>query len=319
MARDLYAVLGVSKTATPDEIKKTFRKLAAKYHPDKNPGDAKAEARFKEVNAAHEVLSDSRKRALYDEFGEAALREGFDPEQARQYQQWASRGGSRGAPGGGAGVPFDLEDILGGRGGGGAGVGSVLEDLLGGRFSKRRGPMKGQDLQSEVTIDFVSAIRGTTVQLQPQGGGAPVTVRIPPGAHEGSRVRIRGQGGPGAAGGAPGDLLLHIHVRPHPYFRREGDDLHLDVPITVAEAFNGARIAIPTPDGTVTLKVPEKTQSGQILRLRGKGVARKGKPAGDLYVRFEIQLPTVDTPEVKQAIEIIDQAQREDLRAKLHF
>lgn len=317
MARDLYAVLGVSKTATPDEIKKTFRKLAAKYHPDKNPGDAKAEARFKEVNAANEVLSDPKKRALYDEFGEVALREGFDPDQARQYQQWASRGAGRGAPSGG-GVPFDLEDLLGGRGGG-AGVGSVLEDLLGGRFSKRRGPMKGQDLESEITIDFASAIQGTTVQLQLQGKPSPLTVRIPAGAHEGSRVRLRGQGAPGGAGGAPGDLVLHIHVKPHPFFRREGNDLHLDVPITIAEAFKGARVRIPTPDGTVTLKVPEKAQSGQILRLRGKGVARKGKPAGDLYVRFEVQLPTADGPEVEEAIKLLERIQTEDPRARLHF
>src|SRR5690606_34352239 len=130
------------------------------------------------------------------------------------------------------------------------------------------------DLESEITIDFASAVRGTTLSLQPQGSPEPLTVRIPAGAHDGSRVRIRGQGGKSPTGGPPGDLVLTIHVRPHPFFRREGDDLHVDVPITVAEAYNGARVRVPTPDKDVVLKVPEKAQSGQAVRLRGKGVAR---------------------------------------------
>lgn len=319
MARDLYAVLGVSKTATADEIKKAFRKLAAKLHPDKNPGNKEAEARFKEVSSAYDVLGDAKKRALYDEFGEAALREGFDPEQARQYQRWAERagrGGGRGGVGEAGGIPFDLEDILGGRGGG---VGSVIEDLLGGRVGRRRGPMKGQDLQSEITIDFVSAIRGTTVNLQLQGMGEPVSVRIPAGADEGSRVRIRGQGAQGMGGGPPGDLVLEIHVEPHPFFRREGDDLHLDVPITVAEAYKGARVRVPTPDNPVTLKVPEGAQSGQVMRLRGKGVARKGRTPGDLYVHFQVRVPTSRAPEVQNAIDVLEQADEGDPREKLHF
>jgi len=322
MARDLYATLGVSKTASSDEIKKAFRKLAAKLHPDKNPGDKTAEARFKEVSHAYDVLGDPKKRALYDEFGEAALREGFDAEQARQYKRWAEQAAQGRAGGGPTGVPFDFEDLFGGRAGGvggAGGVGSVIEDLLGGRFGRRRGPMRGHDLESEITIDFVSAVRGTTLTLQPQGSSEPVTVRIPAGADEGSRVRIRGQGAKSPSGGPPGDLVLTIHVRPHPFFRREGDDLHVDVPITVAEAYNGARIRVPTPDKDVFLKVPEKAQSGQIARLRGKGVARKNREPGDLYVHFQVQVPTADTPEVREAIAVLERAQTEDPRAKLHF
>lgn len=322
MAQDLYATLGVSKTASSDEIKRAFRKLAAKLHPDKNPGDKTAEARFKEVSHAYDVLGDPKKRALYDEFGEAALREGFDAEQARQYKRWAeqaAQGGPR-AGYGGTGVPFDIEDLFGARGGGGVGgVGSVIEDLLGGRFGRRRGPVRGRDLESEVTIDFASAVRGTTLTLQPQGSSEPVTVRIPAGADDGSRVRIRGQGAKGPEGGTPGDLILNIRVRPHPFFRREGDDLHIDVPITIAEAYKGARIRVPTPDKDVVLKVPEKTQSGQIARLRGKGVARKNRTPGDLYVHFQVQVPKADTSEVREAIEVLERAQREDPRENLRF
>lgn len=317
MARDLYAVLGVSKTASADDIKKKFRKLAAKFHPDRNPGDAQAEAKFKELSNAYDVLGDEKKRALYDEFGEVALREGFDPEQARQYQRWAGQA-ARGGGGQAGEVPFDLEDLFGG-GGAPGGVGSVIEDLFGGRFGRRRGPVKGQDLVSEITIDFVSAVRGTTVNLQPQGVGQPVTVRIPAGANQGSRVRVRGQGGKGSGNAPPGDLILKINVRPHPFFRREGNDLHVDIPITIAEAYKGARVRVPTPDAPVMLKVPERAQSGQIVRLRGKGIARRGREPGDLYVHFQVQVPTSDSPEIKQAIETLEAAQKEDPREKIHF
>jgi curved DNA-binding protein len=155
-----------------------------------------------------------------------------------------------------------------------------------------------------MTIDFGSALRGTTVELHPQRSGAsPVTVRIPAGAAEGSRVRIPGQGGPSPNDGPNGDLVLTIHVTPHPHFRREGDDLHLDLPIAVAEAYRGAKVKVPTVDGAVTLKVPEHTQSGNVVRLRGKGVARKGRDPGDLFVHFLIQIPSDSRPEVAELIE----------------
>ncbi|APR83380.1 DnaJ-class molecular chaperone CbpA [Minicystis rosea] len=304
MAKDLYEVLGVPRNADEETIKKAFRKLAMKYHPDKNPGKAN-EQRFKEVNQANEVLSDAKKRALYDEFGEESLSQGFDAERARVIRQYGGmpRGARGGAPRGGG---FDVQEIFGNAGAGGADVNDLFGDLFGGRVRggpRARGPMRGQDMESSVTIDFASAVKGTQLQLQREGES--VTVRIPPGANEGSRLRIPGQGSPGMNGGPAGDLLLTIHVTPHPHFRREGDDLHLDVPITLAEAYRGEKIRIPTPDGEVTLKVPPRTQSGQVTRLRGKGVTRKGKEPGDLYVKFIVHVPTSDDPEVAKAIDVL--------------
>ena len=315
MADDLYAVLGVPKTAEADTIKKAYRKLAGQLHPDKNPGNKAAETRFKEVNRAYDVLSDAKKRKLYDEFGDEGLREGFDPERMRAYRDWASRQRRGGQPPGGAsnhsqGAPFDFDDSLGGA----SGFGDLFGDLIG-RARRARGPMKGPDLESEVTIDFAASVRGATLELRPQGhAGAPVTVRIPPGATEGSRVRIGGQGGPSAAGGPHGDLVLTIHVTPHPHFQREGDDLHLDLPVTVAEAYHGAKVKVPTLDGSVSMKIPERTQSGNAVRLRGKGVARKGREAGDLYVHFLVQIPTDDSKEVAQLIDKLAEHQEEDPR-----
>jgi curved DNA-binding protein len=171
-------------------------------------------------------------------------------------------------------------------------MGDMFGDLFG-RTRRARGPMKGPDLESEITIDFASAVRGATLELRPQGTGSePVTVRIPAGAHEGSRVRIQGHGGPSPNSGPRGDLILELHVTPHPFFRREGDDLHVDLPLTIVEAYRGAKVRVPTVDGAVSLKVPEHSQTGNVMRLRGKGVAKKGKNPGDLYVHFLVHIPT---------------------------
>ncbi|MRG96936.1 DnaJ C-terminal domain-containing protein [Polyangium spumosum] len=321
MARDLYTVLGVARDADEDTIKKAFRKLAVQYHPDKAPGKAN-EAKFKEINRAYEVLSDKQKRALYDEFGEDSLQQGFDPERARFVRQY---GGGRGRAGGGGagGVPFNVEEIFGGGGGGGgADFGDLFGDMFGrirggGARGGPRGARKGQDVESEVTIDFVSAVKGTTVELQ-RAGEEPMTVRIPAGANEGSRIRVPGQGGPGLGGGPAGDLLLTIHVTPHALFKREGDDLRLDVPVSIGEAYFGGKIKVPTPDGEVTLKMPARTQSGQVLRLKGKGVARKGKEPGDLYVRFLIQIRTEEDPRIAEAVKELDVV-GEELRKDLRF
>jgi curved DNA-binding protein len=331
MADDLYSVLGVPKSADADAIKKAYRKLASQLHPDKNPGNKKAEERFKKVNHAYDVLGDAKKRKLYDEFGEDGLREGFDPDRVRAYREWQTRqpqGGSAsrtyGFPGG---QTVDLEDLFGQAGGGAGGAGAggfgdIFGDLIN-RTRRQRGPAKGPDLESEITIDFASAVRGATLELRPQGqAGAPVTVRIPPGADDGSRVRIPGQGGPSPTGGGRGDLVLTIHVTPHPFFRREGDDLHLDLPVTVTEAYHGARVKVPTVDGSVTLKVPERTQSGSTVRLRGKGVVRKGgqpRPPGDLYVHFMIRIPAQDTPDVARLVDELAKYQEEDPRAGIHL
>ena len=322
MAEDLYAILGVSKDAESGAIKKAYRKLAAQLHPDKNPGNAKAEARFKKVNHAYDVLGDPKKRKLYDEFGEEGLREGFDPEQTRAYRQWAARqprdGGGGGMPGAGR-QTVDLEDLFGGAGGGAGGFGDLFGDLMG-RARRQRGPTKGPDLESEITIDFASAVRGATLSLHPQGQGTePVTVRIPPGASDGSLVRIAGQGAPSPNGGPRGDLVLAVHVTPHKHFRREGEDLHLDLPVTVAEAYHGAKVRVPTIDGAVTLKVPERAQSGQVVRLRGKGVVRKGRPPGDLYVHFLIQIPTDGGAEVARLVDGLAAFQHDDPRRDIEL
>lgn len=291
MATDLYGVLGVSKGADAEEIKKVYRKLASQLHPDKNPGRADIESRFKEVNHAYQVLSDPSKRALYDEFGEDGLREGFNPEQARAYRRYQQAGGGAGV--GGRGVPDDFFTHFGG-GGDAGGMGDLFSEI----FSRPRGPRgarRGSDLESEVTIDFASAVRGTTLDLKPRGQSAEgVSVRIPAGAADGDKVRIGGQGAPGVGGGPPGDLLLTLHVKPHAYFRREGDDLHLDLPVTPLEAYEGGKVRVPTPEGAVMVKLPTRSQSGQAIRVKGRGVTRKGHAPGDLYVHLAIQLPASD-------------------------
>jgi curved DNA-binding protein len=312
MAQDLYALLGVSKSAEPDAIKKAYRKLAKDLHPDKNPGNEQAESRFKSVNHAFDVLSDPKKRALYDEFGEEGLREGFAPDRVRAYKQWANtQGGGRGGSRGGGQV--NLEDLFGANGGGG----DLFGDLFG--RGRRRGPVRGGDLESEVTIDFASAVRGATLELRPRGAIEPVAVRIPPGAAEGSRVRIPGHGAQSMGGGPSGDLLLVIHVKAHRYFRREGDDLHVELPITLHEAYTGAKVKVPTPDGSVTLKVPPHTQTGAVLRVRGKGIAMKGKEAGDLYAHIAVHVPTSDSPDLAELVDKIAEYQPEDPRRDITF
>lgn len=327
MADDLYAVLGVPKSADAATIKKAYRKLARDLHPDKHPGNKASETRFKAVNHAYDVLGSEDKRKLYDEFGEDALREGFDADKARAYKQWQSRagngpgggfGGGRGGFGGGA---VNLEDLFSGAvpGGsvGGAGA-DPFADLFG-RAQRRRGPVKGRDYEQELTVDFESAVRGTSLQLRNPSSPEPVTVRIPPGAGEGSRVRIPGQGAASPNGGPNGDLILVIHVEPHALFTREGDDLHLEVPITASEAIKGAKVKVPTFEGPVVVKVPPGTQSGTKLRLRGKGVARKGRETGDLYVRFMVHVPSGHTPELTRLADELAKLETTDVRANLHI
>lgn len=290
--RKLYDVLEVSPDASRDEIRRAYRKLARQYHPDRNPGDAAAERRFKEINAAHEVLSDPEKRKLYDEFGEDALRAGFDAERARAWRQAGA--GSMG----GFGVDFDMGDIF--------------EELFGGSF---RGARAGRTIQSEITVDFHTAARGGERDLR-FADGRSLTVRIPPGVRDGESLRLRGKGEPGPGGA--GDLVLTVHVTPHPVFRREGDDLHLVLPVTVGEALLGATLEVPTLDGTVKLKIPPGSQSGRRLRLRGKGIARRGRPAGDLYAELSVRVPETVDERVREAVEVLDRAYAGDVRADLN-
>jgi curved DNA-binding protein len=298
MATDLYKDLGVARSASQDEIKKAYRKLAAQFHPDRNPDNKGAEERFKAVNRAHQVLGDAKKRALYDEFGEIALREGFDADAARAYTRARSPFGGRSSGGG-----FNFEDILGGNGN----IGDIFGEMFrGGQGRGSRGrAVKGSDVESEVSVDLSSAIRGTEVLVNLNGG--EIQVRIPPGAGDGDKVRVAGHGMPGQLGGPAGDLLITVRVQPHPHFERDGLDLKLDLPLTPGEAFDGAKVSVPTPHGDVTLKVPKGTQSGQLTRLRGKGVERKGK-VGDLYVRFLVRLPQDASKAVAKAIADLDEA-----------
>ncbi len=302
--KDLYGLLGVARGATEEEIRKAYRKLARKYHPDVNPNDRKAEERFKEVSLAYEVLSDKEKRARYDEFGMQGLAQGFDPEQARAYARW-SQGAQR--------SPFhetftsdadiDLDELLGG---------------MFGRSRRARGPARGVDAEGEIEIDFLDAVRGGEVRVE-VGGRGTLRVKIPPGADEGTKIRLAGQGDAGARGGAPGDLYLRLRVRPHPFYTREGSDLSLDLPVTVPELLLGASVEVPTPDGPVTMRVPARSQNGRKLRLRGKGAPKLGsKERGDLYVRLVAELPEGDDPRLEAIAKELEPLYRgRDPRARL--
>jgi curved DNA-binding protein len=316
---DLYSVLGVKRDAEADAIKKAYKKLAGKLHPDKNPGNKSAETKFKQINQAYSVLSDEKKRAAYDEFGDVALSDNFDAERARAYKQ------SVGGAGRGRGQAVSFEDIFGGSPNGGLG------DMLGDLFGRTRGSgfggnsrasmpkAKGQDVESELTIDFASAVRGTTVSLRYGENPQPVQVRIPAGASEGSRVRVKGQGQPGPFGGPAGDLVLTLHVEEHPYFSVQNGELHVQLPITLGEAISGAKVKVPTADGAVTLKVPSGAQSGQVMRVRGKGLAKSSKEPGDLYVHFSIQIPSSIKPELQELASQLEKFYTEDPRAELRL
>jgi curved DNA-binding protein len=288
MSQDYYSLLGVARDADADTIKRSYRKLAKDLHPDRHPDDKTVEAKFKAVNRAFDVLSDDRKRALYDEFGEDGLREGFDPDRMRAYKRHTGR--APGSAGGGAGG-FSFDDLFG------SGVHQNLNDLFGDLFDRQQAPSRvpGADALATVSVDFASAVRGATVEVRSHPSRTePLKIRVPAGVRDGEKLTIRGGGGLSPAGGPPGTLTLTIEVLPHKHFRREGDDLHLDLPVTVTEAWRGAKVRVPTIDGSVTLTVPAKSQAGAMLRLRGKGVARaKGEP-GDLYVHLRLVMPKAD-------------------------
>lgn len=280
--KDLYAALGVAKTASQDEIRKAYRKLARKHHPDVNPNDPKAAERFKDISYANDVLADEKKRALYDEFGTRGLESGFDPDQARAYKHWQE--GARRSPSYEEfSSDIDLEDLLGGLGGFG--------ERFGFGRKAQRGPRKGVDAHGEAPVDFLDVVRGGKVTLQFEGKGA-LNVTIPPGADDGTKIRLAGQGMPGQAGGSPGDLYVTLRVRPHPFFTRKGADVYVDLPVTIPELLRGGSIQVPTPDGAATVKVPPRSSNGRKLRLRGKGATQRGSTErGDLYVTLSAVLP----------------------------
>jgi curved DNA-binding protein len=309
--RDYYEVLGVSRDATAEQIKKAYRGLARKHHPDANPGDKTSEKKFKEVQNAYDILSDSEKKKQYDQFGHAAFEGGgpFGPRAGAS--EWAAR------QGGGAGFEnVDLSAFFGpNAGGGGFGQeqgagGGIFEDIIsrmrggGERGGRRRAqPREPEAAEASITIPFLTAVRGgeTSIELRREDGTRETKViKIPPGLDSGGKIRLKGQGDPSHQV----DLIITVTVESHPYFVREGRNLSVEVPITVGEAILGARVEVPTLDGFKTMPIPAGTSCGQKLRLRGQGVAAsKNHPEGDLYVIPKIVVPRSVDDESRQLIE----------------
>lgn len=315
MEKDFYKALGVSKDADQNAIKKAYRKLARKYHPDQNPGDASAEEKFKEIGEAYAVLSDTKERQQYD-----AIRA-------------MAGGGARfsAGPGGAGSGGAGFEDVFGSMFGGGdgnvrfstsgGGAGGGFEDILGGLFGGgRRGrgaggagfggsfPQDGPDVVASTELDFRTAAQGAMVELV--ADGKPIKVRIPAGVRNGQRIKLRGKGRPGLNGGKAGDLVITVTVRQHPVFTLEGKNLRLTLPVTFAEAALGATVEVPTLGGEmVKLKVPAGTPSGRVLRAKGRGV---GSPAGDLLVTVNVVVPQRLTDEARKAVEEFAAATADD-------
>lgn len=307
MARNLYDVLGVSKTDSHDTIKKAYRKLARDTHPDRNKDDPKAAERFKEIGSAWDVIGDPEKRSLYDEFGDVVTKPGFDADQARAYKAASGARGRRVDFGGGQAV--DLGDLLGGMfgmgGGGRAGFGGGFnpgaQGFGGSGFGGGFGASPGADQEANLTLDFRTAVLGSEQTLR-MGDGRSLTVRIPEGIRDGETLKLRGKGGRGQNGGRNGDLHIHVKVQADPDFRREGLDLYRAVDITAVQAVRGGKVTVPTLDGELRVTVPAGAQSGQKLRLSGKGVKRRDK-RGDLFVELRIVLPAHLPDDLLDALE----------------
>lgn len=288
--KDFYKILGVTKGVSEAELKKTYRKLSRQFHPDTNPGDAKAEARFKEISEAYSVLSDKDQRAEYDQMramGPGA-RAGFGGGQGGGFP-----GGFQGGNFGGAGFEDVFANLFGGGGGGGG-------------FGGPRGPQRGQDLTTTQTLDFIDGVKGTTIKLSLRAGAEPTTIKIPAGVTDGQKIKIAGKGNPSPNGGPAGDLIITVTVKPHPVFTRDGNNIRVVVPITFAEAVLGATIQVPTLGGDpVKLKVAPGTPNGRVLRVKGRGVVT-AKAEGDLLATVEIAVPSHVSDKAKKALEEFD-------------
>jgi len=315
--RDYYQVLGVDRKATEKDIKRAFRQLARKHHPDVNPDDPQAEERFKEVNEAYEVLSDPEKRQKYDQLG-------------ADWQRWQKRGGTpgdfdwgrwtSGRPGDGVhvryGTPEDLNDLFGGSSPFSDFFSQVFGGMGGGRggsgFQYQVQPQRGQDFEQPVEITLQEAYQGTRRVLQKEG--QRLEVKIPAGAKTGTRVRMSGEGGAGASGGPAGDLFLRVTVLPDPSFERKGDNLYTTVPVDLYTMVLGGQVQVPTMTGNVVLTVPAGTQNDRSFRLRGKGMPHLRQPTqyGDLYARVEVRLPTELTPQQQDLFEELRQISSKD-------
>ena len=296
--KDFYKILGVGKGASEKEIKKKYRELAHKLHPDKNTGNKKFEEEFKAVSEAYEILSDEKSRSEYDEARSLFERGGMRPPQAGQAGQGASR---------------DYADFFGS----GGESQDIFANLFGGG---RRAPRKGQDLQTESTITFRESIFGTNLELRlSSDGGTPanITVRVPAGVKNGGKIRIRGKGAPGEAG--PGDLFIHLNVKPHPIFTHKGENVLMTLPVTFTEAALGADIKVPTLNGEeVIVRLAPGTPNGRVLRVKGRGV-HSPEGTGDLLVSVEVQVPSRVNAKAKKALEeFADETADEDVRAEFN-
>ena len=294
MAEDHYETLGVPRTASAEDIRKAYRELARKYHPDLHPDDAAAKEKFKQVQNAFDVLNDPSKREMYDRYGSSFEGVGAGGPQGGwgggPFGGGPFGGGAGGFPGGGE---IDLESLFGG---GGGGFEQIFGRAAGGRTGRGRrkaAQAPGQDVQARIDIPFRLAIDGgkTDVRVDRGGKTETITVTIPQGIPDGARMRLRGQGLPGSGGGPAGDLLLEVHIEPHPVFRRSGDTLEVTLPVTLAEAIEGAKVDVPTPWGTIALRIPPRTSGGRKLRAAGMGVRHANGSKGDLIAEVQIVLP----------------------------
>jgi molecular chaperone DnaJ len=317
--KDFYAVLGVSKNVTEAELKKVYRKLARQYHPDSNPGDAAAEAKFKEISEAYSVLSDAEMRREYDQVRAMGSGARFTAGGAGQAGGFEDVFGGMFNQGGGRARQANFDDIFGSMfGGGGAGGFGTSS----GGYRGFGGPTRGRDVSASATLDFSTAIHGDTVELQ-AASGKPLKVRIPAGVADGQKIRLKGKGEPSPDGGEAGDLVLAVSVRPHPVFERDGLNLRVDVPVTFVEATLGATIEVPTLDGgPVKLKVAPGTPSGRVLRVKGRGVAT-GKGTGDLLATVQVAVPSHLPGDAREKLEAFaasmpDENPRLDLLSKAH-
>ncbi len=281
--KDPYEVLGVAKTATPEEIQKAYRALAKKLHPDLNPGNKKSEERFKEVSAAYALLSDADKRRQFDA-GEIDA-SGAERPREPYYRDFAA--------GRDAGHPYENRSGYADF----AEADDIFAELLR-RQAREARRARGRDLLYHLAVDFLDAVNGATRKLTLPEGGA-LELAIPPGVQEGQVLRLRGKGAPSPGEGEAGDALVEISINPHRFFTRQGDDIHLDLPVTLAEAALGGKVKVPTPTGSVLLTVPKGSNTGSVLRLRGKGAPRPGGGHGDEFVRLKVMLPVEPEPELE--------------------
>lgn len=303
--RDPYQVLGVAKTASEAEIKKAFRNLAKKHHPDTHAGDEAAKKRFQEISAAYDIVGDKDKRAKFDagEIDASGNPRGFDPRAGGFRGNPFGFGGAGATPGGEREFHFSWDDRGGAQG---FSAEDIFSELMGGgrgRGRRANQPARGEDFAVAITASFGESVMGGTRRIV-LANGEQIDVKIPPGLKDGQQIRIKGRGGAGRHGGPNGDVLIQVTVAPHPFMSRDGNDLRMDLPVTLKEAVLGAKVPVPTLGGTLNLSIPPHSNSGAVLRLKGKGVpAHGGQAAGDLYVRLVVALPDPPDAALKQFAE----------------